>query len=150
MATRRQALPPAPVDERHTRLISRIRLRYHWIDRRLLLDLLTEFADHLAVPKILLGIKGRVEGRSPQLLAEEATEIIVWVLALAELAVAAVLVFRWRRWWRAWFLGLAAGLLLLFALYAHAPMWIGAALVCGIFGAMSLLSRTGSGYSPEV
>ena len=102
------------------------------------------------MPKILLGIKGCVEGRSPQPLAEEATEIIVWVLALAELGVAAVLVFRWRRWWRAWFLGLAAGLLLLFALYAHAPTWIGAALVCGIFGAMLLSSRTGSGYSPEV
>jgi len=138
-----------PLDESHTRLISRIRLRYHWTDRRLLLDLFTEFADHVAVPKILLGMKGRVEGRSPQPLAEEATEIIVWVLALVELGVAAVLVFRWRRWWRAWFLGLAAGLLLLFALYAHAPTWIGAALVCGIFGAMLLSSLTGSGYSPE-
>jgi len=29
-----------PVDESHTRLISRIRLRYHWTDRRLLLDLI--------------------------------------------------------------------------------------------------------------
>jgi len=139
-----------PVDESHTRLISRIRLHYHWTDRRLLLDLFTEFADHVAVPKILLGIKRRVEGRPPQPLAEEATEIVVWVLALAEFAFAAVLVFRWRRWWRAWFLGLAAGLLFLFSLYAHAPMWIGAALACGIFGAMLLSSRTGSVYSPEV
>ena len=124
-----------PVDESHTRLISRIRLRYHWTDRRLLLDIFTEFADPVAVPKILLGIKGRVEGRPTQPLADEAMEIMeimVWVLGLAEFATAAVLIFRWRRWWCAWLLGLAAGLLLLFALYAHAPMWIGAVLGFGI------------------
>ena len=61
-----------PIDASHTRLISRIRLRYHWRDRRLALDLFTEFGDHVAVPKILLGLKGRVEGRPPQTLAEEA------------------------------------------------------------------------------
>jgi len=139
-----------PVDESHTRLISRIRLRYHWTERRLLLDLFTEFADHVAVPKILLGIKGRVEGRPTQPLAGEAMEIMVWVLGLVEFATAAVLIFRWRRWWCAWFLGLAAGLLLLLALYAHAPLWIGAVLGCGIFGGMLLLSRTGSAYPSEV
>lgn len=140
-----------PVNESHTRLISRIRLRYHWTDPRLLLlDLFTEFADHVAVPKILLGIKGRVEGHQPQALTEEAAEIMVWVLALAEFAAAAVLVFRWRRWWRAWLLGLAAGLLFLFALYAHAPIWIGATLCCGIFGVILQSLRTGSGYSPEI
>jgi hypothetical protein len=139
-----------PVDESHTRLISRIRLRYHWTDRRLLLDLFTEFADHVAVPKILLGIKGRVEGRPTQSLGEEAIEIAVWFLALGEFASAAVLLFLWRRWGRVWFLGLAAGLLLLFALYAHAPMWIGAGLGCGIFVGMFLLSRSGSTYPSEV
>jgi len=139
-----------PVDERNTRLISRIRLRYRWTDRRLLLDLFTEVADHVAVPKILLGIKGRVEGRPTQSLAAEALEILVWILILAEFATAAVLIFRWRKWWRAWFLGLAAGLVLLFALYAHATMGIGAVLGCGIAGGMVLLSRRESGYPSEV
>jgi len=139
-----------PIDESHTRLISRIRLLYHWTDSRLLLDNFTEFADHVAVPKILLGVKGRVEGRPPQALMEEAIEIGVWVLALAEFVTAAALIFRLRRWLRAWFLGLAAGLLLLFTLYAHAPMWIGALLCCGIAGGILLLSRTGSANPLEV
>lgn len=139
-----------PLDESHTRLVSRIRLRYHWTDRRILLDLFTEFADPVAVPAILLGIRGRVEGRPPQALAVEAIEIMVWFLVLAEFASAAVLIFRWRRWWRAWFLGLAAGLLLLFALYAHEPMWFGAVLGCVIFAGMLLLSRTGSSDASEV
>jgi hypothetical protein len=136
-----------PADATHTRLISRIRLHYHWTDRRLLLDLFTEFADHVAVPKILLGIQQRVEGRPPQPLAEEFAEIVVWILALAECAAAVVLVFRWHRWGRAWWIGLAAGLSLQFALYAHVSMGIGLVLVCAIFAGMLLLSP-GSSRNP--
>jgi hypothetical protein len=135
-----------PVDESHTRLISRIRLHYHWADRRLLLlDIFTEFADHVAVPRILRGIQGLVEGRPTPSLAEEAGEIAVWVLAMAEFAVAVVLIFRWRQWGRAWFVGLAAGFLLQFALYAHAPVWIGAVLGCVLCGGMLHLLRKGDG-----
>jgi hypothetical protein len=137
-----------PIDASHTRLISRIRLRYHWRDRGLALDLFTEFADHVAVPKILEGLKGRVEGRPPQTLAAEAVEIAVWVLAFAELVAAAVLVFRRHRWWRAWLLALGAGLLLLFALYARAPEWIGTALVCVVLAIMLRFSWTDSTHSP--
>src|ERR1039458_5199111 len=133
-----------PIDASHTRLISRIRLRYHWRDRGLALDLFTEFADHVAVPKILEGLKGRVEGRPPQTLAAEAVKIAVWVLAFAELVAAAVLVFRRHRWWRAWLLALGAGLLLLFALYARAPEWIGTALVCVVLAIILRFSRTDS------
>lgn len=137
-----------PVDDSHTRLVSRIRLRYHWTDRRILLDLFTEFADPVAVPRILVGIKERVEDLAPQPLAEEGVEIGVWVLAMLEIVVAAALIFRRRRWGRAWFLGLAAGLSMLFALYARAPVWIGAAFVCAIFVAMLLSARTSHRNSP--
>lgn len=133
-----------PIDENHTRLISRIRLRYHWRDRRLVLDLFTEFADHVAVPRILLGLKGRVEGRPPQSLELEAVEIAVWFLALAEFVAAAILVFRWHRWWRAWLLGLGAALLLIFILYGRASVWIGAAFVGAIFAIGVRLSRVDS------
>lgn len=138
-----------PVDEDHTRLISRIRLRYHWTDRRVLLDLFTEFADHVAVPRILAGIKGRVEGRPPQPLAEQTAEIMVWILAMVEFIVAAALVFHWGQWWHAWFFALGSGSLLLFALYAHAPMWIGAVLGSSIAGLMLLRSRNRPPISPQ-
>jgi hypothetical protein len=130
-----------PIDQSHTRLISRIRLRYHSTSRALALDLFTEFADHVAVPRILAGVRNRVEGRAPESLVGEAAEIAVWILALVEMAAAAVLVFRWRQWWRAWALALAAGSSLIFALYAHASPWIGAALGCGIAILMFRLSR---------
>jgi len=130
-----------PTDANHTRLVSRVRLHYHWTDWRLLaLDLFTEFGDHVAVPRILLGIKDRVEGQTPQPIAEEAIEIAVWLLSLAEFAAAIVFVFRCNRWGYAWLLGLAAGLLLLFALYAHEQVWMSAAISTFIFAGMLLLS----------
>jgi hypothetical protein len=130
-----------PVDPSHTRLVSRIRLRYHWKIRALVLDLFTEFADHVAVPRILIGVRNRVEGRASDSLAVEGAEIAVWMLALAETALAMVLIFRWRQWWRACGVELGAGCLLMFVLYAHAPTWIGAALGCGIAALIVRLSR---------
>ncbi len=130
-----------PVDRSHTRLVSRIRLRYHWASRALALDLFTEFADHVAVPKILEGVSDRVEGRMPESLALEAIEIAIWIFAFAELVVSIWFVFHWRRWGRAWGLALSSGFLLMFVLYAHSPIWIGASLVCGLALLMFLSPR---------
>jgi hypothetical protein len=137
------------LDESHTRLVSRIRLRYHWASRALALDLFTEFADHVAVPKILAGVRDRVEGRVPESLAREATEIAIWILAFAEFTISIVLMFRWRQWWRAWPLALGAGSLLLFVLYAQGSMWIGAVLGCGMAFLMLRLSRQVSPRSSQ-
>ena len=57
-----------PVDESHTRLVSRIRLRYHWASGALMLHLFTEFADHVAVPKILAGARIASKAGSPNCL----------------------------------------------------------------------------------
>lgn len=55
-----------PIDNAHTRLVSRIRWSHHWTKPGLFsLELFTEFTDHLAVRKILKGIKCRAEGRKP-------------------------------------------------------------------------------------
>ena len=118
-----------PMDANHARLVSRIRIRYHWRDRRILLDLFTEFADPVAVPTILEGIKARTEGREPELVRVQAVEIAVWALALLELFAAVACVFRWRAWWKAWLLALASVGVLMFALYARQTVWIAAGLV---------------------
>ena len=82
----------SPVDEKHTRLVMRIRFHHHWTDQRILLDLFTEFADHVAVPKMLLGIRDRVEGRRIQPLAVEVAEITLWIAAFLEFVVAVILI----------------------------------------------------------
>jgi hypothetical protein len=131
-----------PIDENHTRLVSRVRLRYHWTDRHLALDLFTEFGDPVAVRKILLGVKDRVEGRAPQSLAAEAVEIAVWLLALAELGMSTWLVLRRRRWGRALLLVLASASLLLVVLYAYPPIWAGVALTVNFFATLIWVSQT--------
>jgi hypothetical protein len=117
-----------PVDQNHTRLVMRIRFHHHWTDQRILLDLFTEFADHVAVPKMLLGIRDRVEGRRIQPLAMQAAEITVWMAAFLEFLVPVVLIMVRRQWWRAWTSALLAASALLFVLYARAPIWTGALL----------------------
>ena len=124
------------VDERHTRLVVRARLRYHGTDRRILLDLFCEFGDHVAVPRMLLGIRDRVEGRRIQPLAVQAVEIVVWIAALVEFVVAVVVILVRRHWGRAWISALLAASALLFVLYARAPVWTGVLLQAPMLAAM--------------
>jgi len=117
-----------PIDDSHTRLISRIRWNYLHTPAMFALGVFTEFADHVAVRAILRGIRDRVEGRPPQSLVSEACEIASWLLALFEFILASVWVFTWTNWWRAWLLAAGAGLLLQLLLYAGLPVWLGAPL----------------------
>lgn len=50
-----------PQDENYMRLLTRVRIRYHWTSPLLLLDLLVEFTDIIMMRKCMLGIKQRAE-----------------------------------------------------------------------------------------
>jgi hypothetical protein len=50
-----------PGDEAHTRLVTRVRLRYRWLSLSILFDMLVEFTDIIMLRKTLLGIKERAE-----------------------------------------------------------------------------------------
>jgi hypothetical protein len=117
-----------PVEADTTCLISRIRWRYApgaWFK---VLGMFTEFADHVAVRRILEGVRDRAEGRAAPPLGLEALEIAGWLVAFFEFCLAIVLVLVWRRWKIAWVLALGAGALLQFILYSDAPAWIRALL----------------------
>jgi hypothetical protein len=55
-----------PLDKSQTRLITRVRMRYHWLSPMIAFDLLVEFADIVMMRKCLLGIKQRAEHASRQ------------------------------------------------------------------------------------
>lgn len=55
-----------PLDQRQTRLITRVRMRYHWLSPLIVFELLVEFTDVVMMRKCLLGIKQRVERASRQ------------------------------------------------------------------------------------
>jgi hypothetical protein len=117
-----------PADANTTRFISRIRWSYApgiWFK---VLGMFTEFADHVAVRRILEGVRDRAEGRASPPLRLEAVEIVGWLVAFFEFCIAIVLVALWRRWKIAWVLALGAGALLQFTLYSDAPVWICATL----------------------
>ena len=131
-----------PIHSGHTRLVSRIRLRYHWGDPgKLALDLFTEFADPVAVPAILRGVKDRVEGRRVRSLRSEAVEILIWLAALVELCAALLGILRWRHWLRAWGMACGCAGVLLLVLYAGPPLWMGALLVLAAAAALIRIRR---------
>jgi hypothetical protein len=117
-----------PLDGQRTRLISRIRWSYApgvWFKA---LGVLTEFADHVAVRKILKGVRDRVEGRAPEPLIVEGFTIGAWLVAFCQFWVAAAALAFSRNWKAAWLFALGAGAVLEFVLYSDAPLWICAPL----------------------
>ena len=55
-----------PLDESQTRLITRVRMRYHWLSPMIVFDLLVEFTDIVMMRKCMLGIRQRAERASRQ------------------------------------------------------------------------------------
>nr|MBA3872962.1 hypothetical protein [Anaerolineae bacterium] len=50
-----------PIDENHTRLITRVRLKYHWLSPSIIFELLVEFTDIIMMRKCMFGIQRRAE-----------------------------------------------------------------------------------------
>jgi hypothetical protein len=114
-----------PTDDTHTRLISRFRWSYDLSKpQELPLQLVTELTDHLAVRKILMGVKGRVEG-DVEPIAVQNTEFVLFLIS-AFTFVAALILLLVRPLDRGqWFIGLAAGLAWLTTWYAPIHLWLG-------------------------
>jgi len=117
-----------PVDESHTRLVSRIRWSHHWTQPGVLaLDLFSEFTDHIAVRKILQGVKDRVEGRIEPM-AMQNIEFTIYVVAVFIFFAALVLILIRPLTRRGWLVGLATGAAWLITWYAPVSIWIGVLL----------------------
>jgi hypothetical protein len=131
-----------PIDQAHTRLVSRIRWSHSWTNpSQLALDLFTEFTDHLAIRKILLGVKGRVEGNIEPM-ARANIEFGIYLATLLVFLTTLVLLLLEPLTWRRWLVGLAAGLVWLLAWYSALPIWMSAIFELGVlFGALSAFRR---------
>ena len=114
-----------PIDETHTRLVSRVRFSYNLTSpNQLSMDLFTEFSDPLAVRKILQGVKGRVEGQIEPM-AMGNIEFIIFLTAALLFVISIVLILIRPLTWHRWLAGLATGAAWLFIWYSQAPIWIG-------------------------
>jgi hypothetical protein len=112
-----------PVDGSHTRLVSRIRWSHHWAQPGVLaLDLFSEFTDHIAVRKILQGVKDRVEGHIEPMMVQN-IEFTIYVVAALIFFVAFVLILIRPLTRRGWLVSLAAGAAWLITWYAPVSIW---------------------------
>jgi hypothetical protein len=130
-----------PIDAGHTRLVSRILWTHHWQQAGpLAFDIFTEFTDHLAVRKILEGMKGRVEGHIEPM-AVGTTEFFIYLASAIIFLIALILILIRPLTWRGARLGLAAGVAWLLTWYAPVPIWFGVilelAILWGLFARVS-------------
>ena len=118
-----------PINEHQTRLVSRIRWSYHsWTQpEAFVLDVFTEFTDHLAVRKILQGVKGRVEDHVEPMIQAN-TEFAIYVASVLIFLGAVVLILLGPLAWRTWLAGFSAGAAWLITWYAPVSIWVGAFL----------------------
>ncbi len=117
-----------PIDEDRTRLVSRARFNHTWSKPgQLALDLLTEFTEHLGIPKILEGVKGRVEGYNEPM-AQANMEFGIYLGSAFIFVGALVLILLRPLTWRRWLAGLAAGAAWLIIWYAPISTWLGVVL----------------------
>ena len=130
-----------PLGGSQTRLVSRIRWSYHWTSvSAISLELFTELADHIAVRKILQGVKDRVEGNVEPMWVQN-TEFFTFVGTFFTFAAALLLILRRRLTWQTWGTGLLAGAIWLTTWYAPLPTSLSILLGLATIGALYLTSR---------
>lgn len=127
--------------ESRTRLVSRMQWSYQWTPIATIpLKVFTEFADHIAVRKILQGVKGRVEGNVEPLWVQNA-EFLTFVATFSVFVSALVLIVAHRLTWQTWLAGLLAGLVWLATWYTPIPAWFSALIAIASIGALYLVFR---------
>ena len=124
-----------PIDASHTRLVNRFRFEQTGNLMLQALNAFTDFADPIAINKILLGIQGHVEGHIEPF-GVQVAEVSAWLIVFVEWMVAIGLIFARRAWGRAWLFALLIGLALLFALFSPAPAWVKLLLAGGILAGL--------------
>lgn len=117
-----------PIDEHRTRLVNRARFNYIWSKPdQLAFGLITEFAEHLGIPKILQGVKGRVEGHNEPM-AKANIEVVIYLVSAFIYLGSVVLTLLRPLTWRRGLAVFAAGAGWLITWYAPVAVWIGALL----------------------
>jgi hypothetical protein len=118
-----------PIDETQTRLVSRIRWSYQ-LDQpgAVALAAFTDLTDHIAVRKILQGIKGRVEGRIEPMLVQN-IEFILYVATFVLFVYGLVVVVLCPLTWQRWLMAVGAGLIWMLSWYASIPIGVSGLLI---------------------
>lgn len=130
-----------PVDDSLTRLVVRTRWNHRWSQPGwLALDMLTEFTDHVAMRKVLQGIKSRAEGNIPPR-SDVNVEFFLYIGTAVVSIWSAIALLRLPPRRIRWLLGLTGGLACMVTWYAHGALWIGSALSLLVVWAVRVQQR---------
>ena len=136
-----------PVDASHTRLVSRIQWSHHWSQPlTLVMDLFTEFADHMAVRKVLEGVKDRAEGRAESF-TRTTMEFVLLLWAFVAYGAAIWLVLRGPGTWPQWMIGVVAGVAWLVVWYAPISIGLSVAVDLVVVAMLYASGRTPTRYA---
>ncbi len=117
-----------PIDENHTRLITRMRGQYDWISSSIFLNLVVDVGDLPFMRKCILGIKQRAEGNITDTYTQDVTEGILWGAAFLEFTASVVFLFRKQRWWPAWMTAMGSAVTFLIIFYVRPSTFLGVLL----------------------
>jgi hypothetical protein len=117
-----------PIDETHTRLLTRLRFSYHWTSPILLFDFWLDWGDFPFMRRCMLGIKQRAEGAITDTYAGAVAEGVQWAIAFVIFLAAAVLIMLRSPAWRPWLVALATGPVFGLIFYGGPPLWLGTLL----------------------
>lgn len=115
-----------PIDEHHTRLLTRMRTSYDWTSPTIVMQLWVDWGDFPFLRKCMLGIKQRAEGRTTDSYLGDVAEGVQWGVAFFEFLAAISLIMSRRQWWYPWALAATTAAVFLLIFYIRPPLWLGA------------------------
>jgi len=129
-----------PIDESHTRLITRIRMDYAWRSPMILFDLAIDLGDFVMMRGCMQGIKTRAEGRPARSLLDMSTELLLWIAAFAGFVIAELGTVA-RQDWRPLVVATAAALITIAVVMWQPSLWIDALAAIVVLAGLRWASR---------
>ncbi len=123
----------APLDETHTRLVSRIRMRGSSVSPVAYAAL--DVGDFVMLRQMLNGIRDRAEGRPIRSLRSQTAEFYLWVVCFLGFVVAEIRVILRQRWIPPAIVAVDAAALTIALVVCQPPIWVdavGAAAILGV------------------
>jgi len=130
-----------PLDKEHTRLVTRIRMRYKWLSPSILFYFALDIGDFVMMRQLMLGIKARAEGKPVGTLFSLSAEFILWLTAFIGFLIAEIhLVFR-KKWHWPLALSIFACAVTILLVMWKPPIWCDALFTFVIYLGLWWVSR---------
>lgn len=115
-----------PIDENHTRLVTRLHMNYNWGSPMILFDLAIDFGDFVMMRECMQGIKARAEGQPARSLLNMSAELFLWIATFTGFVIAEIRIVTRQDWRRPLIIAIAAALTTILVVMWQPSLWIDA------------------------